>query len=56
MQDQKKSFEIIFVSSDQNAEAFKEYFAGMPFLALPYDSEVKEELSDYFEIEGQQYK
>ncbi|XP_028400431.1 nucleoredoxin-like [Dendronephthya gigantea] len=52
MKDQKKAFEVIFVSSDQSADAFKEYFSGMPFLALPYDSEVKEELSDYFEIEG----
>ena len=43
------------MSSDQNEEAFKEYFKTMPFLALPYDSELKDELSDYFEVEGKDF-
>lgn len=49
----EKKFEIIFVSSDQNEAAFKEYFNEMPFLSLPYDSEIKDELSESFEVEGQ---
>lgn len=49
---EEKRFEIVFVSSDQNEEAFKGYFAEMPFLALPYDSELRDYLSDYFEVEG----
>ena len=48
----EKKFEVIFVSSDQTEDAFKEYFGTMPFLALPYNSEIKEVLSDYFEVEG----
>ena len=48
----EKKFEVIFVSSDQTEDAFKEYFGTMPFLALPYDSEIKDVLSDYFEVEG----
>jgi nucleoredoxin len=31
-----KQLEIIFVSSDENEEAFKEYFATMPWLAMPF--------------------
>lgn len=49
---EEQRFEIVFVSSDQSKEAFQTYFSEMPFLALPYDSELKDELSDYFEIEG----
>ena len=49
----EKRFEIIFVSSDQNEAAFKEYFNEMPFLSLPYDSDIKDELSETFEVEGQ---
>ena len=30
-------FEIIFVSSDRDETSFKEYFADMPWLALPYE-------------------
>ncbi len=30
--------EIIFVSSDRNLQAFDEYYAEMPWLALPYDN------------------
>jgi nucleoredoxin len=32
-----KSFQVVFVSSDRDEEAFKEYFAEMPWLALPYE-------------------
>ena len=49
----EKRFEIIFVSSDQNEAAFKEYFNEMPFLSLPYESDIKDELSETFEVEGQ---
>ncbi|BDA46917.1 probable Nucleoredoxin [Coccomyxa sp. Obi] len=31
-----KQFEVIFVSSDQSATQFEEYFATMPWLALPF--------------------
>lgn len=48
----EKKFEIIFVSSDQNEEEFKKYFAEMPFLALPYENAIKDDLSNYFEVEG----
>ena len=44
-----KKFEIVFVSSDRDEGAFKEYFAEMPWLALPYaDRDAKNDLSKSF--------
>jgi nucleoredoxin len=48
-----KKFEIVFVSSDRDEAAFKEYLDEMPWLALPYeDRSKKAELSDAFDVEG----
>jgi len=48
-----KPFEIIFASSDRDEGAFKEYFAEMPWLALPYgDRKAKEALSKRFGVSG----
>jgi len=45
--------EILFASSDRDEAAFDEYFAEMPWAALPYSQRgLKEELSDYFGVEG----
>lgn len=47
------NFEIVFVSSDRDENAFKEYFAEMPWLALPYSKRSeKEALSGLFEVQG----
>jgi len=48
-----KPFEVIFVSSDRDADAFKEYYGSMPWMAVPYeDKERRESLSAYYEVEG----
>jgi len=48
-----KGMEIVFVSSDRDADSFKEYFAEMPWCALPYDRrEAKEALSKKFKVKG----
>ena len=52
MNKDEKKFEVIFVSSDQDESEFKEYFQMMPFLALPYDSEVKDELNEFYDVDG----
>jgi len=45
--------EIIFVSSDQDADAFTEYHKEMTFPAIPYElRELKQTLSKKFEIQG----
>ena len=45
-------FEIIFVSSDRSEDSFKQYLSDMPWQALPYDYNRKDELSDIFDVEG----
>ncbi|TVU40788.1 hypothetical protein EJB05_14266, partial [Eragrostis curvula] len=50
---QGKRFEVIFVSSDEDEEAFKTYFAKMPWLAIPFsDSEGREALHGRFDVSG----
>merc|ERR1711916_371360 len=48
-----KGLEVIFVSSDRDDAAFKEYFAEQPWLSLPYaDRAKKDELSKMFKVSG----
>jgi len=47
-----KHFEIIFASSDNDENAFKEYFQEMPWLALPFNDKRISELSDLYGVEG----
>jgi len=45
--------EIFFVSSDRDQKAFDEYFAEMPWKALPFEKrEEKATLSDMFGVQG----
>ncbi len=44
MKAEGKALEIVFVSSDRSPKEFEGYFAGMPWLAIPFDSDDKEEL------------
>jgi len=48
-----KGLEVIFISSDRDEDAFKEYYAEQPWLALKYaDRERKEEMSGFFGVQG----
>ena len=38
-----KKFEIIFVSSDQDSDSFKEYFKSMPWYAMKFTDDNNEE-------------
>jgi len=50
---QAKGLEIVFVSSDKDEAAFKEYYEEMPWLALPYSNrELKETLSKKYKVRG----
>jgi len=50
---QGKKFEVVFLSSDQDDDSFKSYFADMPWLALPYSQRaLKELVSKAFEVRG----
>ncbi|KAK2974884.1 hypothetical protein RJ640_020799 [Escallonia rubra] len=47
------NFEIVFVSSDEDLDAFNEYHACMPWPAIPFpDLESKKALNRRFEVEG----
>ncbi|CAN1127404.1 Probable nucleoredoxin 2 [Linum perenne] len=47
------NFEIVFVSCDEDLNAFDGYRAGMPWLSVPFsDLEAKKSLTSKFEIEG----
>jgi nucleoredoxin len=48
----RDDFELVFVSGDRDAAQFKEYFAAMPWLALPFDEKRYEALSSHFKVEG----
>ena len=44
-------FEIVFVSGDKDAAAMKDYFASMPWTAVPFDKElVRQQLRQNFEV------
>ena len=47
-----KQLEIVFVSSDRDMKQFQEYFATMPWLAIPNGDKRKGTLSAHFEVEG----
>lgn len=48
-----KNFELVFVSSDKDENQFNDYFAEMPWLALPYNErEKKGKLSSKFKVNG----
>lgn len=47
------SFEIVFVSSDRDEKSFNDYYAEMPWMALPFsDREMKQKLSSKFKVSG----
>jgi nucleoredoxin len=46
-------FELIFVSSDQDVEHFKDYYDEMPFKALPFeDRDTKRKLATLYDVCG----
>ena len=46
------AFEVVFISSDGDEGSFEEFFAGMPWLALPFGDSRKALLSRKFKVLG----
>ncbi|KAI3812473.1 hypothetical protein L1987_17183 [Smallanthus sonchifolius] len=46
------AFEVIFISSDRDQASYDEYYATMPWLALPYNDKRKQSLSRIFKVSG----
>lgn len=47
-----EAFEVIFISSDRNQSSFDDFFATMPWLALPFGDERKKSLQRKFKVQG----
>jgi hypothetical protein len=47
-----EAFEIVFLSRDEEEKDFEEYYASMPWLALPFADNTVKELSRYFRVKG----
>eukprot|EP00286_Rhodomonas_abbreviata_P018018 CAMPEP_0181303174 /NCGR_PEP_ID=MMETSP1101-20121128/8407_1 /TAXON_ID=46948 /ORGANISM="Rhodomonas abbreviata, Strain Caron Lab Isolate" /LENGTH=321 /DNA_ID=CAMNT_0023408709 /DNA_START=32 /DNA_END=993 /DNA_ORIENTATION=+ len=47
----RPDFEVVFVSGDRDQEAFDEYFASMPWLAVPYSQDTTQ-LEAKYAVEG----
>lgn len=46
-------FEVVFVSADEDEESFRNYFSGMPWLAIPFsDSATRKQLNELFSVQG----
>lgn len=46
-------FEIVYVSSDEDLDAFNSYYENMPWLAIPFsDLETKKTLNRKYDVEG----
>ena len=47
-----EAFEIVFLLGDKEEKAFENYYASMPWLALPFADQTEKKLSRYFKVEG----
>ena len=48
-----RSIEIVFVSADHDLNGFKNYYASMPWLAVPFDtSDTRERLLSWMKVKG----
>jgi nucleoredoxin len=53
MVEEHDDLEVIFVSSDRDAASFEEYYASMPFKALPFTNRAKKaEISARYDVNG----
>lgn len=53
LRQQGKEFEVVFVSADRSKSQFEEYFAQMPWLAVPFeDASLQRRLSERFGVQG----
>lgn len=52
LKDAGKKFEVVFVSSDQDQEAFEEYYGEMPWLTIGFDPDKEQSLSTKYGVQG----
>jgi len=47
-----KSIQVVFVSADHDMNGFKNYYATMPWLAVPFDADTREKLLSWMKVTG----
>ena len=47
-----KTVEVVFLSADHDLNGFKSYYATMPWLAVPYDCDLREKLLSFIKVTG----
>uniref|UniRef100_A0A0D6QTS7 protein-disulfide reductase n=1 Tax=Araucaria cunninghamii TaxID=56994 RepID=A0A0D6QTS7_ARACU len=52
LKEKGEAFEIVFLSSDKDQGAFEEYYATMPWLALPFGDKAQKDLRHYLHVRG----
>ncbi|KAF3431260.1 hypothetical protein FNV43_RR25990 [Rhamnella rubrinervis] len=50
LKDKGCDFEVVSISQDRNDKQFREGFATLPWLALPFNNKVSEKLARYFDL------
>jgi len=48
----EKNFEVIFATWDEEADDFKEYYAKMPWLAIPFGNGATKALTDVYQVQS----
>jgi nucleoredoxin len=48
----KKRFEVVFVSGDEDEEHYKEYYKTMPWLTVAFTDPEKDSLNEKYDVEG----
>jgi nucleoredoxin len=44
--------QVIYVSADHDKESFEEYYAEMPWSSVPFESTLRDGISEKFGVEG----
>eukprot|EP01018_Ginkgo_biloba_P027556 Gb_30883 [translate_table: standard] len=52
LKERGEGFEIVFISTDRDQEAFEDYYASMPWLALPLEDKTQKDLRRIFRVKG----
>ena len=50
-----RNFEIVYVSWDRSYETFSEYYATMPWLAVPFQDPRIVKLAKHFKVKGNEF-
>ena len=48
----QSSVEVVFLSADHDKRSFQSYYQSMPWLAVDYDDEAREQLMGYIKVSG----